>query len=113
MQIHTSTIALTLLATFSWVVLGYDSYATKRGWPVGAMFAADVSTIKTIGIISLPVSAIAAGYFAVWWSAIVVLVASLFLAQGLTSIFRSFVQPISVIGLTICWSFLIVMLSQA
>ncbi len=113
MQIHTSTIIFTLLTTFAWTILSYDGYAAKKGWPVGEMFAADASMIKIASFIGLPGSAIAAAYLAVWWSAVVVIVVGFIVALILTNTLRSYVQPVSIVGLSLCWAVGILMLSQA
>lgn len=113
MQIHTSTINFTLLAAFAWTILSYDVYAARSGWPVGEMFAADASMIKIASFIGLPGSAISAGYLAAWWSSIVVIVVGFFVALVLTQTLRSYAQPISIVGLAMCWVVGILMLSQA
>lgn len=113
MLFHTSTIVFTGLATFAWVILSYDSYAARKGWPVGAMFTADVSMIKIASFIGLPVSAIAASYLAVWWSSIIVIVVGFFVALAITKMLRSYVQPISIMGLALCWVAGIFLLAQA
>ena len=113
MQIHTSTILFTLLAAFAWTILAYDSYAERKGWPVGEMFAADTSTIKIASFIGLPGAAIAAAYLAVWWSSIIVIVVGFLVALILTNILRSYIQPVSIVGLALCWVMGIIMLSQA
>ena len=112
MQIHASTVIFTLLAAFAWTILSYDSYAAGKGWPVGEMFAADASMIKIASFIGLPGAAIAAGYLAVWWSAIVVIVAGFIMALVLTNTLRSYVQPVSIVGLVLCWVVGISMFSQ-
>lgn len=113
MQISTSTIIFTLLAAFAWIILSYDSYAARKGWSVGKMFAADTSMIKIASVIGLPGSAIAAAYLAVWWSALVVIVIGFFVAWLLTKLMRSYVQSFSIVGLIICWVLGITMLAQA
>jgi len=102
MQIYTSTIVFTLLAAFSWIILSYDGYAIKKGWPVGEMFSANASLIKIASFIGLPGSVIAAGYLAVWWSSSVVIFTGFIVAMLLTKILRSYVQPVSIVGLVLC-----------
>lgn len=113
MQVHTSTLVFTMLASFAWVILSYSGYARRKGWPVGGMFAADTSMIKIASFIGLPGAAIAAAYLAAWWSAIIVIAVGFFVALLLTNILRSYVQPVSILGLVVCWVVGILMLSQA
>ena len=93
--------------------MAYDSNAVQKGWPVGKMFAADVSMIKIASFIGLPFSAIAAAYLAVWWSAVAVIIVGFFVALLLINFLHSYVQPLSIIGLATCWVLGITMLAQA
>ncbi len=113
MIIHSSTIIFTLLSTFSFAILGYAEYAIQKGWPIGTMFTADSSLIKIASIIAIPGSALSASYLAVWWSGIVVIVAGFISALILTNILRVYIQPVSIIGLVICWYVGITILAQA
>ncbi len=112
MQVHTSTIIFTLLAAFAWMILAYDGFAERDGWPVGEMFRADTSMIKIASFIGLPSAAIAAAYLANWWSAVVVVVVGFFVAVALTRMLRAYAQPVSIVGLVLCWVAGVLMVSQ-
>lgn len=62
MEVNTSTVAFTCLATFSFIAISYAEYAYAKGWPAGEMFREDTSMIKIAGIMVIPGSLIAAIY---------------------------------------------------
>ncbi len=68
------------------------------------MFISDTSMVKLIAYIALPGSAFSSAYLGIWWDAIIVIVFGLLLALLLTSLLRSYVQYVAVIGITVCWA---------
>ena len=67
------------------------------------MFNSDTSMIKLVAYIALPGSAYVSVQLGAWWDAIIVIIFGFFIALILTSLLRSFVQYVAVVGLIICW----------
>ena len=101
MKPHIIIIILTLLASFSWIVLSYDRYARLKGWYVSKWYEENTSLIKIASFISLPGSAFASAYLSQWWSALLVIIVGFCIAQLMTSLFKKNVQYIALVGVPI------------
>jgi len=115
MHIPTSTIISTFLFAFAMVFSIYDSETEqienrRRVWEI---FDRHDSPIKSIGVISVICSLFIAIYLGPWYSGAVVFLVGLFLGLLLLKILHWYIQPVSLIGLLICYVILVKMMIEA
>lgn len=90
---------LSLAGAFGWTAIAYEGAATKRGWPVGRLFAGSESWVQVLSYIILFICIGFALKASPWWSVFIVIVGANVLCRLIIAIFGPLSQPISLLGI--------------
>ncbi|MEE4001831.1 hypothetical protein V1T75_15930 [Tenacibaculum sp. FZY0031] len=93
------SLIITLISGF--LITTYPVYAMKRGWPVGEILSNESGIIRSLGGLFMLASIVAIFFYFKWTISSAILVGFSFIGFFLTSIFKTYTQIISIIGLFI------------
>lgn len=87
---------------FGWVLMGHEEYAKQMGWPVIVRLE-DAGYVKLLAALTMVGAVISSLFVTPWWFVFITLVGGFAFGFILSKIFKSTVQPISIIGLIACY----------
>ncbi len=79
------------------LVITYKDYALKKGWPVGALFASDVSWLTFIGTLSILVGFVELFFLIKWYLAIISSLGVVAASSIIANIFKEKTQYVSIL----------------
>ena len=87
----------TLISGF--LIVTYPVYAAKKGWPIGEILSNESGIIRTLGGLLMIFSIVALFFYFKFLVALGILIGFAFVGFLLTSLFKTFTQALSIIGL--------------